>query len=84
MRGKVIGPDRAGAVHGDRVDGAVRLYRVPEAMAMLSLGRSVIYEQIRAGRLKSVTQGRTRLIPAAAIADYIALLQREADHGDPS
>ena len=61
--------------------GAVRLYRVPEAMALLSLSRSVLYEQIRAGRLKSVTQGRTRLIPATAIADYIALLMREADDG---
>jgi hypothetical protein len=56
-----------------------QLYRVPDVMQMLSLSRSVIYEQIRIGRLKSVTQGRTRLIPAMAIADYIALLQREAD-----
>jgi hypothetical protein len=48
-------------------------------MRVLSLSRSVIYEQMRVGRLKSVTQGRTRLIPAVAIADYIALLQREAD-----
>ena len=56
-----------------------QLYRVSEAMRLLSLSRSVIYEQIRIGRLKSVTQGRTRLIPAVAIADYIALLQREAD-----
>ena len=56
-----------------------RLHRMPEAMRLLSLSRSVIYEQIRAGRLKSVTQGRARLIPASAIADYIALLQREAD-----
>ena len=60
---------------------ATRLYRVPEAMTLLSLSRSVLYEQIRAGRLKSVTQGRTRLIPATAIADYIALLKREADDG---
>lgn len=58
-----------------------RLYRVPEAMRLLSLSRSVLYEQIRAGRLKSVTQGRTRLIPAAAIAQYVDLLQREADDG---
>ncbi|MDN5855833.1 MAG: helix-turn-helix domain-containing protein [Actinomycetia bacterium] len=50
-------------------------------MRMLSLSRSVIYEQIRAGRLRSVTQGRTRLIPAAAIADYVDLLVREADDG---
>jgi excisionase family DNA binding protein len=65
------------------IDGAaaVRLYRVPEAMALLSLSRSVLYEQIRAGRLRSVTQGRTRLIPATAIADYVALLEREADDG---
>jgi len=59
-----------------------QLYRVPEAMRLLSLSRSVIYEQIRTGRLKSVTQGRTRLIPASAIAEYISLLQREADGGD--
>jgi len=54
------------------------LYRIPEAMLLLSMSRSVIYEQIRAGRLKSVTQGRTRLIPAAAIRDYVALLIEEA------
>jgi len=59
-----------------------QLYRVPEAMRLLSLSRSVIYEQIPTGRLKSVTQGRTRLIPASAIAEYISLLQREADGGD--
>ena len=58
-----------------------RLYRVPKAMALLSLSRSVLYEQIRAGRLRSVTQGRTRLVPATAVADYIALLEREADDG---
>ena len=56
-----------------------QLYRVADVMRLLSLSRSVIYEQIRVGRLKSVTQGRTRLIPASAIADYVALLQREAD-----
>ena len=60
---------------------AQQLYRVPDVMRLLSLSRSVIYEQIRVGRLKSVSQGRTRLISAAAIADYVALLQREADDG---
>lgn len=55
------------------------LYRIPEAMRLLSISRSVVYEQIRAGRLRSVSQGRTRLIPARAIQDYIALLEREAD-----
>ncbi len=61
-----------------------RLYRLSDAMRLLSLSRSVIYEQIRAGRLKSVTQGRTRLIPASAVADYIALLQHEADGDGPA
>ena len=54
------------------------LYRVADAMVVLSMSRSVIYEQIRSGRLRSVTQGRTRLIPASAITDYIALLECEA------
>jgi len=55
-----------------------QLYKVAEAMIVLSMSRSAIYEQIRSGRLRSVTQGRSRLIPASAIADYIALLEREA------
>ena len=55
------------------------LYRVAEVMTLLSLSRSVLYEELRAGRLRSVHVGRTRLVTAAAINDYIALLEREAD-----
>ena len=54
------------------------LYRVTEAMAVLSMSRSVIYDEIRSGRLRSVKHGRSRLISASAIADYIALLEQEA------
>ncbi|MEV4413823.1 helix-turn-helix domain-containing protein [Catellatospora sp. NPDC049609] len=50
---------------------------MPEVMNLLSMSRSVIYEQIRAGRLRSVTQGRARLVSAAAIADYVTLLENE-------
>lgn len=57
------------------------LYRIPEAMALLSMSRAVIYEQLRAGRLRSVKQGRSRLVPAAAIMEYVELLEREAGHG---
>lgn len=60
-----------------------KLYRVAEAMALLSLKRSVIYELLRAGRLRSVHEGRTRLVPAAAIAEYIALLERESADAAP-
>jgi len=51
---------------------------VTEAMAVLSMSRSVIYDEIRSGRLRSVKRGRSRLISASAIADYIALLEQEA------
>ncbi|QJY49061.1 helix-turn-helix domain-containing protein [Pseudonocardia broussonetiae] len=54
------------------------LYRVPEAMEILSLRRSVMYEQLRSGRLRSVRVGRTRLVPASAITAYVALLEQEA------
>jgi len=54
------------------------LYRVPEVMVLLSLSRTVIYELIRSGRLRTVQQGRARLIPAAAVAEYVALLERES------
>lgn len=54
------------------------LYRVPEAVRVLSLSRSVIYELIRVGRLRTVKEGRTRLVPQSAITEYVALLEREA------
>lgn len=55
------------------------LYRVTEAMRLLSMSRSVIYEQIRAGRLRAVKQGRARLIPATAIQQYVQLLINESE-----
>ncbi len=52
--------------------------RAPGATALFSMSRAVIYERLRAGRLRWVKQERARRIPAAAIAGYIALLEREA------
>ena len=54
------------------------LYRIPEAMRILSLSRSVIYELIRSGRLRTVKEGRTRLVPESAVAEYVTLLEAEA------
>jgi len=48
-------------------------------MQLLSLSRSVIYNQIRSGRLRSVKEGATMLTPAEAIAEYVALLETEAE-----
>jgi integrase len=36
-----------------------QMYRITEAMVILSLGRTAIYEQIRSGRLRSVTRSCT-------------------------
>jgi excisionase family DNA binding protein len=57
------------------------LYRVVDAMRVLNLSRSVIYEQIRAGRLRTVHQGRACRIPASALREYVALLEQEAGAG---
>jgi excisionase family DNA binding protein len=57
----------------------VQLYKVCDVARALSMSRTVVFELLRSGRLRSVKQGRTRLIPAAAIRDYIALLEKEAE-----
>lgn len=67
------------AIAGQPTLDGTQLYRVTDAMRLLRLSRSVIYEQLRSGRLRSVQQGRARLITAAAIRDYIALLEKEAE-----
>jgi excisionase family DNA binding protein len=49
-----------------------RLLSVDEAAAMLGIGRSRLYAELQAGRCRSVKVGRRRLVPAAAIAEFIA------------
>jgi excisionase family DNA binding protein len=60
------------------VDLDLMLYRITEVERLLSLSRRVIYELIRSGRLRTVCEGRSRRVPASAIRDYIALLEKEA------
>ena len=47
------------------------LYDVDEAAEALRLSRSVLYELIRSGRLRTVKQGRRRLVPVSALAEYV-------------
>jgi excisionase family DNA binding protein len=56
----------------------LQLYRVTDAMRLLRISRTVIFEQLRTGRLRSIRQGRSRLITATAMRDYINLLENEA------
>ncbi|PGH46916.1 helix-turn-helix domain-containing protein [Streptomyces sp. Ru87] len=54
------------------------LYRVRDATRILRLSRTTIYDLMRTGRLRTVKEGGARLIPASAVAEYVALLEREA------
>jgi len=54
------------------LDAPDRLLSVGEAAAALRVGRTSIYSEISAGRLRSIRVGRRRLIPSAAIAELIA------------
>ena len=60
------------------VEPDVLLYRVWEASRILRISRTAVFDQIRRRRLRSVTEGRRRLIPATAVREYVALLEREA------
>ena len=48
-----------------------RLMSVAEAAEALSLGRSRIYDEIGAMRLRSIKVGSRRLIPSSAVAEFI-------------
>jgi hypothetical protein len=46
---------------------------------MLRLSRSVLYQEIRAGRLRTVHRGRSTRASDTAVRNYIALLEQEAE-----
>jgi excisionase family DNA binding protein len=54
------------------------LYDVNDTVIVLRLSRRYLYQEIRAGRLRTVKAGRARRVPADAIADYVKLLEQEA------
>ncbi|MDM4783052.1 helix-turn-helix domain-containing protein [Micromonospora aurantiaca] len=54
------------------------MLRVEEAARALGIGRSLVYDLIRSGRLRSFKVGSRRLIPAAAIDEVITTLTEEA------
>lgn len=55
------------------------LYTVEDTTKALRLSRSELYEQMSAGRLRYVKVGRARRIPAVALSEFVALLEKEAE-----
>ncbi len=54
------------------------VYRVEEAAQALRLSRSVVYELIRSGKLRTVKHGSRRLVPVAALSEFVESLGRGA------
>lgn len=54
-----------------------------EAASLLSIGRTRLYQEISSGKLRSFKLGRRRMIPVAAIEDWIVAREAEAEHADP-
>lgn len=51
---------------------------VPEVMASTRLSRQTVYHELNSGRLRSFKVGKRRLVTPAALADWVARLEREA------
>ena len=49
-----------------------RLLSIEQAARALSIGRTALYSEIGAGRIRSVKVGRRRLVPSSAISEVAA------------
>ena len=54
------------------------LLRPTEAADVLGIGRSTVYELMRAGRLRSVKIGGCRRVSLVALTEFVAELERES------
>lgn len=52
---------------------------IEEAARHLGIGRTLMYSLVMTGQIKSVTIGRLRRVPTAALHDYIANLLATPD-----
>jgi excisionase family DNA binding protein len=52
------------------------LLRIPEAAALLGIGRSSVYELIALGALETVHIGRSCRVPREAVERYVEQLRR--------
>lgn len=54
-----------------------RLYRVPEVAELLSCGRTTVYSEIKAGRLKALHVAGCRRVAAEDLEEYITARKAE-------
>ena len=59
-------------------EAVARLHSIEQAQERLGVGRSKVFQLVASGELRSVRVGRRRLIPEAAIVDFIARLDEQA------
>lgn len=62
-----------GTVHGPL------LLSVNEVAELLRIHRATVYDLLATGELRSTTLGRRRLIPRAALEEFVASLDRRAE-----
>jgi excisionase family DNA binding protein len=68
-------PSGNAASQAERMDTQKMLLTPVEAATALGIGRSKVYELLRAGALPSVRIGRCRRIPVSGIMEYVATLR---------
>jgi excisionase family DNA binding protein len=52
------------------------LLAIKQVIYELGIGRTAVYELIKDGKLRTVTIGRRRLVPLAAMDEFIASLAK--------
>ena len=59
-------------------------YSIPQFCSACAVGRTFVYEEIKAGRLRACKAGRRTIIDAAEARRWLAALQRIAAPTGPS
>ena len=60
-----------GQIRAEPLSSGQLLLTVPEAAQRLRISRSLMYELISSGDIKSIHVGRLRRVPTQALADYV-------------
>jgi excisionase family DNA binding protein len=47
--------------------------RIPEACRLTGIGRSKLYELIRAGEIRTIKVGTITLVPVASLSEFLGL-----------